>query len=83
VKRPTMKKEVAISVVSETVRAIYFYATQDAASEFAEFGQMGNANGTNHYRLEVDARFDFQEVVSFIRDYGSQNETSPFDKESA
>lgn len=81
-KKPTMKKEVAICLVSEATRAIHVYATQEAISEFAEFGHVVGLNGMNHYSLEVDARFDFQEVVSFIRDYGSQNETSPFDKES-
>lgn len=70
--KPTMRTEVAVSVVAETVRSIYFYATQDAVTEFTEFGEIEKAGSANYYRLEVDARFDFQEVVSFIRGYGSQ-----------
>lgn len=68
--KPQMKKEVALDQALEHSRAIYFYATPDAAGEIGEFGQVIAREGIpNAYRLLVDARFDFGEVVNYIVNY--------------
>jgi len=68
--KPQMQKEVALHRVIEMTRAIHFYATPDAAQEMQEFGHVEPFNLPNQYRLFVDARFDFGEVVAYIVNYG-------------
>lgn len=68
--KPQMKKEVALSDVGEITRSIWFYATPDAAEELREFGHIESMATNNQYRLIVDARFDFGEVVNYIVNYG-------------
>lgn len=68
--KPQMKKEVALDTANEGARAIYFYATPDAAEEFKEYGLVTSWVFPGQYRLKVDARFDFGEVVNYIVNYG-------------
>ena len=68
--KPVMKKEVEIDNFSRMMRTIYFYATNDAASDFAEYGYIEKYIYPNSYRLIVDARFNFDEVVEYIKNYG-------------
>jgi len=67
-KKPTLKAEVAIDMIFPAGRFIILYATTDAASEFSEFGDI-HAEGKGRYHLFVDARYDFDEVIAFIRNY--------------
>ncbi len=71
-KKPTMKQEVKVTdALGGSVRTIYFYSTADAVSEFESFGLLEKwADKTDYYQLEVDARFDFDEVVRFMNAYG-------------
>lgn len=70
--KPQMKKEVALSSVGEMTRSIWFYATPDAAEEFKEYGLVESWASPSQYRLKVDARFDFGEVVNYIVNYGKE-----------
>lgn len=72
-KKPTMQKEVAIEAVVPSAALVSFYATGDAASEFADYGRLTKAESIpNLYYLYVDRRFDFDEVVAFIENYGKE-----------
>lgn len=68
--KPTLKREVVITQVTPEFRSIYFYASQDAADDFKSFGKLEPWPGGASYRLEVDPRFSFDEVVEYIRQYG-------------
>ena len=67
--KPKIKQEVAITTIHPSHRVIYFYASRDAANEFAEFGTVGQGGAVNLYCLIVDARFDFDEVLAYIKGY--------------
>lgn len=70
-KKPQIKREVSIQIVLHSVRMIAFYSTGDAVTEFYEFGVvMPDSDTPNRYRLYVDARYDFAEVIDFIQNYG-------------
>lgn len=66
--KPTLKAEVAIDMIFPAARLIVFYSTPDAASEFEEFGKMF-AESPSRFHLFVDARYDFDEVVMYIKNY--------------
>ena len=68
---PLMKREVAVEFYYEPIRHINFYATADAATEFEQYGTLlPDPNRRDGYRLEVDARYDFGEVLAYIQNYG-------------
>lgn len=68
--KPVMKKEVEIDFIYRSARTIHFYATNDAASEFNDYGDLDSYIRPNTFCLVVDARFDFDEVVEYIKNYG-------------
>ena len=69
-KKPQIKREVAIKVSMQELGMICFYASPDAAQEFAEFGELELVRGSGYYCLRIDARFDFAEVEAYIKAYG-------------
>ena len=69
--KPTLKREVAVSLVLRSINAIGFHATDDAVTEFEQFGVLTEALAiSGGYRLYVDSRYDFDEVLAFIENYG-------------
>lgn len=69
-----MKKEIAIDFIHKSVGVIYMYTTNDALADLQGFGdvqQSGAPYPPQHFRLRVDARFDFDEVVAYIENYGA------------
>jgi hypothetical protein len=69
--KPIPKREVAVYTVIQAVRQINFHATNDAVTEFDEFGTRVDAGGIlGGYSLYVDSRYDFDEVLAFIEGYG-------------
>ena len=71
--KPAPKQEVAILHTINTMKQVVFYATHDAVTEFADFGRIDTYEGSkNKYALTVDARYDFEEVVAYIKGYGNQ-----------
>lgn len=73
--KPVPKSEVAISNIFPNDRYISFWATNDAMSDFISFGRYGKLVGTDSgYYIVVDPRFDFDEVVEYIKNYGKDGE---------
>jgi len=67
-KKPRMKREVAIVEISQIINCIVLYASREAAQEFAEFGKMVSDDNEKWF-LYVDLRFDFHEVLQYIKNY--------------
>ena len=70
VDKPKPKREAAVEWVGESIRTIYFYASRDACEDIAGFGDVEELTGKERYSIRVDARYDFQEVVDYIKNYG-------------
>ena len=71
--KPKMKKEIALDCAIQTSLSwsIYFYASQDAVVDVSTFGKVTSLQSKGDwYLLEVDRRFDFNEVVAYIQNYG-------------
>lgn len=66
--KPKPKKEVAIKWTKS--KLIVFTATQDAANDLKEFGKLQYFEDSQDYWLAVDPRFDFDEVIQYIEEYG-------------
>ena len=68
--KPVMQKEVALdrAIKCEGVQSISFWGTPDAAKDFEQFGHLAEENGK--YYLHLDGRYDFDEVVEYIKKYG-------------
>ena len=68
---PQPKRELAISWAHEPVGCIIFYATSDAAEDIKQFGQITprHCSTPNLYHLAVDGRYDFQEVLEYLKQY--------------
>lgn len=70
-KKPTIKREVAVDTVIRICKQVNFYATADAVTEFEQFGRLDKIGDEGDlYRLLVDARYSFEEVLSYIENYG-------------
>lgn len=67
--KPVMKKEIGIFVAVKSVRFISGSGTNDALSELGEFGVVSTFE-KDRFSILVDPRFDFDEVVAFIENYG-------------
>ena len=72
--KPVMQREIAIkhSIKQTSGGVIYFYATNDAAADAEEFGTVETQPSQNCFRLEVDPRFNFDDVVAYIEGYGQE-----------
>lgn len=71
--KPVMKTDAAIRWMDKTQRIIHFYATSKAIVDISTFGELSDAPH-NSIRVAVDARFDFDEVVAYIKGYGKDAE---------
>ncbi len=63
--KPLMRTRLAIDWFGENSRVIVFFTEPEIAQEFSEFGKLEPEG--SRYTLTVDPRFDFQEVVTFVR----------------
>ena len=73
--KPKMKCRCAVRFSSKPM--ITFSASPGIANEFREYGDfLDENNGTdktfNEYCLRVDPRYDFDEVLNFIKNYDDQ-----------
>ena len=72
--KPQPKSEVAIYYAIDVARDICVYASPDALGDLKEFGRLwqdsGKENEPSLWHISVDARYDFQEVVDYIKNYG-------------
>ena len=69
VDKPQTKREVSVDWIGISEGLIHFYASKDALEDIRDFGHIDDI-GPNHYGLLVDTRFDFQEVLDYIKNYG-------------
>lgn len=68
--KPVMQGPTAIDVAFKEQGYVSFWTTPDAAKEFEQFGGLKKWDEKpNKYTLYVDGRFDFDEVVAYIKDY--------------
>ena len=69
--KPLPKREVAVHYFDKKGFIIDFYATKDAVDEFKEFGFVQEMpDRKNGFSLFVDKRYDFDEVLAYIENYG-------------
>ena len=66
--KPQMKRQVAVSKLWKESRLVDFYASEEVAAEFGEFGIFETVEGRSH-RLTVDPRYDFAEVAAWVVEY--------------
>lgn len=82
--RPQPKKELAVlQIIHSTmsgIRVICFSATQEAAKDVEEFGRVrpGSNKDAYLYRLDVDPRYDFEEVVAYLQNYDDDGDLPDF-----
>ena len=70
--KPRIKKELAVAAYSAENRWISMDATLDAIQEYAEFGRVSSHPFLpEYYTLQVDARYDFDEVLGWILAHGA------------
>lgn len=70
--RPQIKREVSIDQIIEDRRLICVYLTPDALEDIKEFTSSIDYfkySSPNYYHLFIDPRYDFDEVVEYIRNY--------------
>ena len=68
--KTVMQKPIAINFASKKWSYVSFYATPVDAKEFEQFGQIFEWGGdAEKYSLYVDGRFDFDEVLAYIKTY--------------
>lgn len=68
--KPVMQREVAIDTIIQATGYVSLWATPDAAQELAQYGEIYQwEEVANKYTLYVDGRFDFGEVVAYIKSF--------------
>lgn len=67
--KPKIKRELAIMSAFKNSYTIFFYATPDTASSIKEFGKVA-FYGNDLYDITIDRRFDFDEVLNYIKSLG-------------
>jgi len=70
-KKPTMKRETGILVVLPELNSMRIHSTLDNSEGLCEFGRVTRQEN-GEFWLEVDARFDFLEVVSYLAERFNQ-----------
>lgn len=69
VSKPRMKRQLAIRLAVADHRHIILDCVPDLLGDLSEFGFVGPLPG-HRYSLFVDARFDFEEVLRYIKSLG-------------
>lgn len=77
IKKPAMKKELSVRDWNERYRWIAIDSTTDAIVDYAEYGTLRryaswDERPSDSYTLFVDARFDFHEVLEWIKAHGEE-----------
>jgi hypothetical protein len=69
--KPKPKREVAITNIFKFNNEIWFQASQDSANDLEEFGTIiKRADRKEWYSIRIDSRYDFDEVLKYIENYG-------------
>ncbi len=73
---PVMQHEVAVDEVIQLQNYVTFWATPDAAQEFTQFGTVCPWKDiANKYHICIDKRYDFDEVVDYLQNYGGADDS--------
>jgi len=72
--KPQIKAEVAVRWAPASTGLIYFYASLDALPEFTGFGSVMPGQLANEWVLSVDPRYDFDEVLAYMKSFDKRNE---------
>lgn len=70
-KKPQPKHEVAVVSYHKNHRLIVFQASPDAVEDFRDFGNIYPEQ--HNYHLIVFGRYDFDEVLAYIQNYGRED----------
>lgn len=68
-KKPVMKRKLAITNLVPSMRIVSFYADKDTADSLKEFGKVFSNTEEDlrdSHELYVDPRFDFEDVVEYM-----------------
>jgi len=68
--KPRMKSRLAIDAVFSDPSTINVYCDKVMAGELTQFGRVADFPRArpNFYQISVDGRFDFNEVLAYIKD---------------
>lgn len=68
--KPQMKRKVGIRIVLEESLTITFNCSIELADEFSSFGKIErDIDKSTTHMLLVDSRYDFDEVLKYIKSY--------------
>ena len=67
VAKPTMKRKLGVDWFDRQMRVISMDTTSDVLDELRKYGRILDSRP---YWLKVDSRFDFDEVLKFVQNYG-------------
>ena len=67
-REPKMKRVVTVGDKSENGYFVYFWANETVANCAKEFGFLAHVQGSC-YRLSVDRRYDFNEVIEWLESF--------------
>ena len=68
-KKPKMKRNVAISTHIPSQHYLAFYANSTVAECAKEFGSVQPFSTKDKWSLEVDERYDFADVVAWLESF--------------
>lgn len=75
--KPEMKNHLVVRNSFISTRNIFLHCPNDLAEEFGEFGHVSKPDQGHEAKLRcitVDPRYDFDEVVEYITNYGQEQE---------
>lgn len=64
---PRMKRNIGIRAVFKNQWWIQFDASEFYAGRASAYGRVTRYKGTDTYELRVDSRYDFDEVVAYLK----------------
>lgn len=77
---PKLHRQLVIDAVYPDDNIIVFYTNQDTAQLFDRFGTMSKSEQTCYF-LGIDPRYDFQEVLAYVRSFEGQPPNYQADQE--
>lgn len=70
--KPKMKQKVSFDFSNKDAGIIFFCADAEDAKRIAEFGEIKPGKIETHHYVAVDGRYDFNEVVEFVKALAEQ-----------
>ena len=70
-KKPQVKRELAVTSILEGSFITFQTKSNDCIDDVREFGRVSYCKLLDNYTLYVHACYDFDEVLEYMKDYGS------------